>query len=143
MSERPQNWTQMIIDEFRANNGTVTTAGFGRRLVLLHQRGAQTGVERITPVTGIRSDENTWLVAASQSGSSKNPHWYYNLRAHPDVMIETPDAGIVPVRARELPRAERDAAWPLFVAANPAFAEYEHRTSRVIPVFSLTRRRGA
>lgn len=143
MSERPQNWTQVIIDEFRANNGTVTTAGFGRRLVLMHQRGAQSGVERVTPVTGIHSDENTWLVAASRSGSPKNPQWYYNLHAHPDLTIETPDNGLVPVRARELSREERDAVWPLFVEANPAFADYEVRTTRVIPVFALQRRSGA
>ncbi|AMB58787.1 nitroreductase/quinone reductase family protein [Microterricola viridarii] len=139
MSERRQDWTQTIIDEFRANNGTVSTAGFGRRLVLMHQRGAHSGIERVTPVTGIHRDDNTWLVAASRSGSPQNPGWYYNLLAHPDLTIETPDDGTVQVHARELPRAERDAAWPLFVAANPAFAGYEQLTTRVIPVLALER----
>ena len=59
------DWNQNIIDEFRANDGTVTTAGFGRSLVLLHHVGAKSGVERVTPVMGLRQDADTWLVAAS------------------------------------------------------------------------------
>ena len=44
------DWNQNIIDEFRANGGTVQTMGFGRGLVLLHHTGARTGTERVSPV---------------------------------------------------------------------------------------------
>lgn len=134
------DWNQQIIDEFRTNGGTVQTNGFGRGLVLLHHRGAQSGVERINPVAGIRTSPDTWLVAASAAGRDHNPAWYHNLVAHPEVTIETPDDGTVEVDAVDLPRPERDAAWALFTARSAGFRSYEQKTSRVIPVLELRRR---
>ena len=103
MSNRSSDWNQEIIDEFRAHGGNVSSRGFGKSLVLLHHIGARSGVERVCPVMGIRTDPDTWLVAASKAGAPENPAWYHNLLAHPDVVIETPDDGTVPVRARSLP----------------------------------------
>ena len=134
------DWNQGIIDEFRSNDGTVRTMGFGRALVLVHHRGAKSGTERVTPLATIRESETSWLVTASAGGSDKNPAWYHNLLAHPDVTIETPDDGVVEVRATELRDAERDAAWEKFTEMSDGFAGYERATSRVIPVFRLGRR---
>lgn len=134
------DWNQNIIDEFRANGGTVTTMGFGRGLVLLHHTGARTGAERVSPLAAIRDGEDTWLIAASKGGAPDNPDWFHNLRAHPDVEIETPDDGTVPVRARVLGPEERDAAWARFTAMSEGFRSYEEKTSRTIPVVALTRR---
>ena len=140
MADRPNNWNQNIIDEFRANDGTVTTAGFGRALVLLHHLGAKSGQERVTPVMGIRQDPDTWLVAASKAGAPDNPAWFHNLKAQADVTIEVPGEGTVDVSARVLDGDERDAGWARFTAASPGFREYEDRTTRVIPVVALHRR---
>ena len=134
------DWNQQIIDEFRANGGAVQTYGFGRGLVLLHHIGAKSGVSRISPVAGIHTAPETWLVAASAGGRDNSPAWYYNLLAHPDVSIETPDDGTVEVHAVDLPRPERDAAWELFKARSEGFRSYEQKTSRVIPVLELRRR---
>ena len=43
------------------------------------------------------------------------------------------------VIARELPPAERDEIFGTIVAAAPGFAEYQAKTSRVIPLFELQR----
>ncbi len=134
------DWNQNIIDEFRANDGTVTTMGFGRALVLLHHLGAKSGQERVAPVRAIRQDPDTWLVAASKGGAPDNPAWFHNLLAHPDVSIEVPGEGTLSVRARNLEGAERDSGWAQFMAASPTFGEYEERTTRVIPVLALARR---
>ncbi len=134
------DWNQNIIDEFRANDGTVTTMGFGRGLVLLHHKGARTGTERVSPVAAIHSDDDTWLVAASKAGAPDNPDWFHNLRAHAEVSVETPDDGTVDVTARVLEGAERDEAWARFTAMSDGFAAYEQKTSRTIPVIALTRR---
>ncbi|GIL31531.1 nitroreductase/quinone reductase family protein [Actinocatenispora comari] len=134
------DWNQQIIDEFRHNDGTVQTMGFGRGLVLLHHRGARTGTERINPVAAVRESPDAWLIAASAGGSDHNPDWYHNLLAHPDVSIETPDDGVVQVTAQDLPRPERDAAWARFKEMSDGFAGYERKTSRIIPVLRLTRR---
>ncbi|QNO37997.1 nitroreductase family deazaflavin-dependent oxidoreductase [Protaetiibacter sp. SSC-01] len=133
------DFNERIIEEFRANDGTVTVAGFGRSLVLLHHRGARSGVERVTPVMGLPS-EHGWLIAASKGGAPENPAWFHNLLAHPDTVIETPDDGEVAVHAERLEGDTRDAAWARFVEASPGFAEYERRTERTIPVVELRRR---
>jgi deazaflavin-dependent oxidoreductase (nitroreductase family) len=132
------DWNQTIIDEFRANGGTVTN--FGRGLVLLHHRGARTGVERTSPVAVVRESDDAWLVAASKGGAPENPAWYHNLLAHPDVEIETPDDGTVAVHAVELTGDARDAGWARFTAMSDGFRSYEDKTSRTIPVLRLTRR---
>ena len=134
------DWNQKVIDEFRANGGTVQTMGFGRALVLLHHVGAKTGAERVSPVAALREDDDTWLIAASKGGAPEHPAWFHNLVAHPDVEIETPDDGTVPVRAEVLSPAERDVAWARFTAASDGFRKYQEKTSRVIPVIALRRR---
>jgi deazaflavin-dependent oxidoreductase (nitroreductase family) len=134
------DWNQQIIDEFRTNGGFVQTNGFGKGLVLLHHRGAKTGTERVSPVAGIPDGQGVWLVAASKGGAPDNPAWFHNLVAHPDVEIETPDDGTVPVRATRLTGAERDTAWAQFTARSEGFRAYEERTARTIPVLRLTRR---
>ena len=136
------DWNQNIIDEFRANGGTVQTAGFGRGLVLLHHLGAKTGEERVSPVAAIRTDD-AWLIAASKGGADTNPAWFHNLLAHPDASIETPDDGTVDVHVEQLTGAARDEAWGRFKERSSGFASYEAKTTRVIPVLELRRRSGS
>ncbi|BDH57820.1 nitroreductase/quinone reductase family protein [Tsukamurella sp. PLM1] len=138
------DFNQGIIDEFRANNGTVTAMGFGRALALVHSTGAKSGEPRVNPLAAIRDDEG-WLLPASAGGSPTNPAWYHNLKAHPDIEIEYPndDDGISTalVTATELIGTARDEAWERFKARSAGFAEYEKTAQgRVIPVFRLTPR---
>jgi deazaflavin-dependent oxidoreductase (nitroreductase family) len=132
------DWNQGVIDEFRTNNGTVSH-GFGRALVLVHHVGAKSGIERVSPLMGIRDDADTWFITASKGGAPENPAWYHNLLANPETTIETPDDGVVKVRAVELHGAERDAAWERFKAHSDGFRQYELKTDRVIPVLALHR----
>jgi deazaflavin-dependent oxidoreductase (nitroreductase family) len=137
------DWTDkndQIIEEFRANGGTVTAAGFGRGLILVHHIGARSGEERIAPLMGLHPSEDAWLIAGTAAGAAKHPAWFYNLVAEPDTEIETPDNGTVKVRARVLEGHERDSGWARFTAAFEGFKEYERKTSRLIPVVELARR---
>ena len=134
------DWNQQIIDEWRANDGTVQTMGFGRGLVLVHHLGSKTGTERVTPLAALPIDDGGWLIAASKAGAPDNPDWYHNLRAHPEITVEAPGEGAVAVRARVLEGDERDAAWARFTQASEGFASYEQKTTRVIPVIELARR---
>ncbi|WP_299056651.1 nitroreductase/quinone reductase family protein [uncultured Nocardioides sp.] len=134
------DFNSQVIAEFRENGGTVTTAGFGRSLVLVHHVGARSGTERVTPLVPVRDGADTWLIAASKAGAPDNPDWYHNLLAHPDVEIETPDDGTVAVHVTELTGADRDAAWERFKEMSDGFRSYEEKTDRVIPVLALRRR---
>lgn len=133
-----------ILEEFRANGGRVTTAGFGDSLVILHSIGSKSGTERESPVMALRQPDGSWLIAASKGGAPDNPAWYFNLVGTPEASIEVPgDAGIerVDVVAEVLTGPERDAAWSQFTARSEGFRQYEERAAgRVIPVVRLTRR---
>ncbi len=130
-------WNKQVIAEFRANGGKVGGQFAGASMILVHHFGARSGVERVSPMVYF-SDDDRMLIVASAAGSSKNPDWYHNLRAHPEVSVEV-GTETFPVVVEELPPAERDRKWAEITAAAPGFAEYQKKTSRVIPVLALTR----
>ncbi|MDY0828064.1 nitroreductase/quinone reductase family protein [Microbacterium sp. BG28] len=131
------SYNDHVIAEFRRNGGRVEN--FGDALILLHHIGARSATERISPLMALPDGADAWLIAASKAGAEDNPAWFHNLRAYPDVTIETP-SGEVPVTARVLEPTERDAAWQRFLEASPGFGDYERRTTRTIPVIRLERR---
>jgi deazaflavin-dependent oxidoreductase (nitroreductase family) len=126
------------IEEFRANHGRVGGQFEGAPVLLLHSIGAHSGEERVTPMMYL-ADDDRYLVFASAAGADKNPAWYHNLVANPDVSIEVGD-GSVDVHAVELQSAERDAKYAVQAERYPGFAEYERKTTRTIPVLALVPR---
>jgi deazaflavin-dependent oxidoreductase (nitroreductase family) len=127
-----------IIAEFRANHGKVGGNFEGAPMVLVHTTGARTGAERVNPLMYL-PDGDRYLIFASKGGADTHPAWYRNLLAHPDIEIEVGDETI-PVHAEELKGAERDEKYAEQARRYPGFAEYQKKTSRVIPVIALTRR---
>jgi deazaflavin-dependent oxidoreductase (nitroreductase family) len=131
------DYNASVIAEFRANGGTVPN--FGSNLVLVHSLGAKSGEARINPVMAIAQDDGSWLIAASKAGAPTNPAWYYNLKAHPEVSVETPE-GTFTVTASELEGDEYTAGWARFTSRSPGFADYQAKAGgRIIPVIKLTR----
>ena len=127
---------QGIIEEFRENGGRVASFR-DQPLLLLHHRGAKTRIERVNPLAQQELEEG-YAVFASKGGAPKNPDWYHNLIANPDATIEVGDA-IIEVRARVAESEERERIWEEHKRRTPGFADYEHKTSRVIPVVILER----
>lgn len=128
-------YNDRVIADFRTHGGRVQ--GFGSGLVLLHSTGARSGEERINPVAAI-PDGDAWFVCASLRGAPTNPAWYFNLIAHPDAVIETPE-GTVAVQATELTDAEEwEAAFARFTDRSPAFAQYRiDAAPRRMPILRL------
>ncbi len=140
MTEMPDTETinafnTSIIDEFRANQGKVGGQFEGADLLLLHTTGAKSGQPRISPLAYFRIDGKL-IVIGSFAGAPVNPAWVHNLRANPAAHVEIGTDGF-DVTAHELPPAERDALFGKVAAAAPGFAEYQSKTSRVIPLFEL------
>jgi deazaflavin-dependent oxidoreductase (nitroreductase family) len=136
------DWNQQIIEDFRSHGGHVGGQFEGAPLLLLHHIGRRSGTERLSPVM-YQAVDGGWAVFASKAGAPDNPDWYHNLLAKPDVSIEVGDGeriDSIPVRARDLPAAERDPVWETQKERYPGFAEYEAKTSRTIPVVLLERR---
>lgn len=130
------DWNTQIIEEFRANGGEVGGNFEGRPLLLLHHRGARTGVERVTPLM-YRRVPNGYAIFASKGGADTNPGWFHNLMANPDVFIEV-GTDKVDVRARIVDGEEREEIWEHQKSDYPFFADYERKTARDrIPVIVL------
>jgi deazaflavin-dependent oxidoreductase (nitroreductase family) len=124
-----------IIDEFRANDGKVTGQFANANLLLLTTTGAKSGQQRVSPLAYFRVDGKL-IIVGSFAGAPVNPAWVHNLRANPRAHVEV-GTDALDVTARELPPVERDALFDKVAAAAPGFAEYQSKTSRVIPLFEL------
>jgi deazaflavin-dependent oxidoreductase (nitroreductase family) len=136
MSETDRmNYNRRIVEEFRANGGQVQ--GWGP-LILLTTRGARSGQERIYPLMRVPYG-NQYLAVASKGGAPKHPQWYYNLLAHPDVIVETGSETFA-ATARVLIGEERERAFAHAITVFAPYGEYQKRTTRQIPVFLLERR---
>ena len=126
-----------IIDEFRANDGNVTGQFADANLLLLTTTGAKSGERRVSPLAYFRMDGKL-IIIGSFAGAPVSPAWVHNLRANPQAHVEV-GADAFDATARELPSAERDELFPKLTAMAPGFAEYQAKTSRVIPLFELQR----
>ena len=129
------DWNTNVIEEFRANGGAVASFA-DQPLLLLTHRGAKTGTERTNPVAYFRDGED-YLIVASKGGAPTNPDWYHNLIANPDAKVEVGTESFA-VTARLADGEERSRFWKQITTANPAFAAYEDKTTRTIPVVILT-----
>jgi deazaflavin-dependent oxidoreductase (nitroreductase family) len=86
--EERQLRNQLLVQDFRAHGGEVTTGQYaGRPILLLTTTGVKSGQERTTPLAYTREGDH-FVVIASQGGRPTNPDWYYNLLAQPDVTVE-------------------------------------------------------
>ena len=117
---------------YRATRGRVGGRFDDAPVCILHHRGAKTGQRRETPLVHLPDGDRVILVA-SMGGMPRNPAWYHNLRANPDIEIER-DGRREPMRAREAEGAERDELWQRVLTVWPTYDDYQARTSRRIPV---------
>jgi deazaflavin-dependent oxidoreductase (nitroreductase family) len=132
------DWNDKIIEEFRANQGRVGGPFEGATLLLLHTRGAKTGLERVNPVVYL-PDAGDYVIIASKGGAPTNPDWYHNLLANPEVTIEVGTEQF-PAIASITQEPETSELYEKMVARRAGFAEYKLKTNRAIPVIRLKRK---
>src|SRR5580658_1059061 len=87
-----------VIQEYRSTGGQMSGQTAAPTVVLVHHKGAKSGVERVNPLAYREVGENL-AVFASNAGRKANPDWYYNLVAHPETVVEL-GTETIPVRAR-------------------------------------------
>ena len=121
---------------FRASGRRLGTRFGGVTVLFLHHFGAKSGVERISPLLYIEDGRNLAIIA-SKGGHVKNPAWYYNLKAHPDVRVEM-RGEVRNVQARVAEGQERERIWKKAAAVWPDYDNYAKRAPhRQIPVVVL------
>jgi deazaflavin-dependent oxidoreductase (nitroreductase family) len=129
---------------FKIMNGThrgilaVTGGRFPRKLlgmasVELTTIGRKSGLPRHTMLTSPVNDDSRVVLVASKGGDDRDPQWYLNLSANPDVEVGI-DGITRKMRARTASPEEKAALWPDIVAAYKGYAGYQKRSEREIPV---------
>jgi F420H(2)-dependent quinone reductase len=128
---------------FRLTNGRIGSkwrigAGFRKPVptLLLDHVGRKSGRTFTTPLLYLE-DGADLVIVASQGGLPKNPQWYPNLVASPDVTVRVRKEGVRPVRARTASPEERAELWPRLVELYADFEKYARWTDREIPVVVL------
>jgi deazaflavin-dependent oxidoreductase (nitroreductase family) len=136
-TKQMNDWNANVIAEFRANEGVLGGSFEGAPVLLLHTNGAKSNQERVNPMMYLDYEGHRY-VFASKGGAPDNPDWYHNLVAKPKVTVEV-GTETYEATATAVSREERDRVYPVQAERFPGFAEYEQKTTRVIPVVELTR----
>jgi deazaflavin-dependent oxidoreductase (nitroreductase family) len=129
-------FNQRIVEEFRANGGTVGGPFVDDDVVLLTMTGAKSGRSRTVPLQYFVLDGRIMLIG-TYGGAPRDPAWVHNLRTHPRVHVEIGSDAYDAV-AEELSQDRRDAAFEQICVRVPRVARYP-KPDRVIPVFGLHR----
>ena len=136
------DFNSTLVADLRAHNGQPSSGPFvGRPLLILGTTGARSGAHREAPLVYSR-DGGAYVIIASKGGAPTHPAWYFNILADRRVTVEVGGETFT-TRARVAADAERRRLYDQHAAIHPTFAEYETKTTRVIPVIVLEREASA
>jgi deazaflavin-dependent oxidoreductase (nitroreductase family) len=133
----PSPW-KVVADQvalYEATSGAEGGTLQGKPVVILTTLGRHSGNVRKAPLMRVEHN-GTYAVVASMGGAPKHPAWYLNLIASPEVTLQD-GANVYVMAAREVQGDEKVRWWALAVDAWPAYAEYQAKTERQIPVVVL------
>ena len=136
------HFNSTLVADLRAHDGQPSSGPFvGRPLLILGTTGAKSGAHREAPLVYSR-DGGAYVIIASKGGAPTHPAWYFNILADRRVTVEVGGETFT-TRARVAADAERRRLYDQHAAIHPTFAEYETKTTRVIPVIVLEREASA
>ena len=132
----PRQWVAEQVELYERSGGTagLTLRDTGLPVIIVTNRGWQTGAIRKTPLMRV-VDGNNYILVASQGGAPTHPKWYQNLKADPNVEIRD-ETKVYAMRVREVvDSVGRERLWHIAVKAYPPYQEYQNKTARMIPIF--------
>jgi deazaflavin-dependent oxidoreductase (nitroreductase family) len=130
-------WARKQVEAFEASGGEEANTLRGKPIVVVTNVGAKSGKLHKNGLMRVEHD-GEYAVVGSDGGASRHPAWVFNLRAHPHVELQDGSERHDYV-AREVSGAERELWWGRALEVWPAYAGYQEKTDRLIPVFVLTR----
>ncbi len=137
VSKAMKYYTRANVWVFKKTKGRLwNTFPGGYPICVMGMKGAKSGVWREIGLIHlpVSDDSDSIYLVASQGGMDKNPVWFYNVSANPEIEV-TVGGQTRRLRARRLSAEEKRAAWPRLCELYPDFDEYQARTERDIPVF--------
>jgi F420H(2)-dependent quinone reductase len=109
--------------------------GAQSRLLLLTTTGRKSQRKRTVPVLYMR-DEGNYVVTASNTGSDKNPGWYFNCKSNPTAHIQIGRTKVA-VLAEEASVEEWEPLWTAWLKENPRYQGQQEKTARTFPMVIL------
>lgn len=106
-------------------------------VLILTTTGRRSGEQRTHPLI-YREHGDAYLVVASKGGADSPPGWLLNLQADPNVHVQVKGDRFA-AHARVATPEEQPVMWQRMVEVWPAYAEYQQKTARQIPVVVLER----
>ena len=134
----PSDFDVQVIEEYRANGGVLSGRFAGARMLLLTTVGRHSGEPRTVPLA-YSTDGDRYVVAGSFGGRDVDPAWVANLRADPTATVEVGSDRFEAEVTVHDDGPERDRLFAAHAAAMPAFAGYQEKTTRTIPMVVLAR----
>jgi deazaflavin-dependent oxidoreductase (nitroreductase family) len=121
---------------YKASGGRIGGHFKAAPVLLLTTTGRKTGKRRTTPLLYCE-DAGRYVVVASVGGAPKHPAWYLNLSGNADATIQVGSRQLK-VHADTAPPDERPRLWTLMTRIYAGYDAYQAKTSREIPVVTLT-----
>jgi F420H(2)-dependent quinone reductase len=128
----PVDWVRKQVEQFESSDGREGNTMKDLPVIVLTTKGARTGNLRKSPLMRVEHD-GKYLIVASLGGAPNHPVWYHNAVANPTVEVQDGPTR-QDMATRELDGDERAIWWKRAVDAFPPYAEYQEKTSRVIPI---------
>lgn len=135
--DSPVGWVNKHIKRYVESNGKDGYLHNGMPTLLLTTRGRKSGkLYRTALIFG--QDGDRYLLVPSNGGSDKEPSWYRNLVANPEVELQVA-ADKFKARARDASPEEKPALWQIMTKIFPMYNTYQKKAKREIPVVVLER----
>jgi F420H(2)-dependent quinone reductase len=131
----PAQWVRDQVEAYERSGGTEanTLRDTGLPVIILATRGNKSGKMKV-------EHGGEYALVASMGGAPQHPVWYHNLTADPSAATVQDGPEPFDVHVREVTGDERATWWERCVAAFPPYAEYQQKTTRIIPVLIATKR---
>lgn len=117
----------------RLSGGRLFNRIGGDEVCFVEMTGRKSGRKITIPLMYVPYQDGILLVA-SQGGAPKNPVWYHNLVANPEIVVSYRGQR-KKLRARLATDDEKPELWPICDRAYAPYADYRARTDRDIPIF--------
>jgi deazaflavin-dependent oxidoreductase (nitroreductase family) len=114
----------------------ITIMAPGRPTLLLSVTGRKSGLIRTTPLVYFEDGDN-YVVVGSDGAARRDPQWWKNLQENPQATVRV-GRDKFSVKASLARGDERARLWQIGTSMLPAWAEYQTRTERLLPLVVLT-----
>jgi F420H(2)-dependent quinone reductase len=123
---------------YRLTQGRLGYRFRGAPILLLDHVGRKSGKKHTSPLIYVE-DGDDLVIVASKGGAPRDPLWWLNLQAHPEVTAQVKGEKRE-VRAHRASAEDKRRLWPKLNDVWPDYESYQQRTDRDIPVVLLSPR---